>query len=655
MNLSLDYLEDFFHGTPAGMVLMTSRIINFASNQLADITGYGKKEMIGKYGGIFYPNERESKKVEKSFYPLLRKNGLATIETRWRTRSGKTIDVFLGGILLDYKMSLEKSDLERETILIMVFDISERQSIEGALKKGKLTPVEALEHNGDGYWEWDIETGQVHFNDAWIKMLGYKRKEIDPHIRSWQSLIHPDDWHRVRKALNDHLWGDAESYSTEYRVKSKTGKWLWVFDYGEVVERDENQYPLRFLGTSTDITSLKKIEQKGFDTEDQVKISSQSESPLTPRIFRKKTIPAKGMEGFFRLLQNPYVKREQRDQYLAHILHPGSRIHEFVHNLLNVSRLNSDQLNVQTEEFNVNIMLNGLYSMFSPAARNKGIQLQLYTPYRDDRSYVLSDERKLQQILRYLLDNALFFTSDGNIEIGYHVVNDEMRFFVKDTGKGIYKAQENKIFEPFYTSTGSSDGLGSGLGLTVACELASRLKGRMWVHSEEGKGSVFYLAIPYITRKEDIRMEMDNSDDTSQHASRHPFTILIVEDDRSHALFLKEVFRGPEFENWEINLQFATNGKEAVEFCSNNLVDLILMDIRLPIMDGLTACRKIKLVNPRITIIAQTACASSADKEEIFTSGCDDYLLKPLSLSLISQKLKKHLLITRESKVFYEN
>ena len=655
MNLSLDYLEDFFHGTPAGIAIMTSRIIKFANTQLADITGYGKKELIGKYGGIFYPNERESKKIEKSFYPLLRKNGLATIETRWRTRSGNSVDVFLGGILLDYKMSLEKSDLEKETILMMVFDISERKSVESDLRRNKISPAEALEQTGDGFWEWDIETGEVQFNDAWIKMLGYKKKEIDPHIRSWQSLIHPDDWHRVRKALNDHLWGDAESYSAEYRIKASSGKWLWFFDYGEVVEKDENQYPYKFLGTSTEITFLKRVEQKAITTEEQVKALPQAESSFTPRIFRKKTVPAKRMEGFFRLLKNPYINRDQREQYLGQMLHSGSRIHEFVHNLLNVSRLNSDQLNVQSEEFNVNIMLNGLYGMYSPLARNKGIQLQLYTPYRDERSYVLSDERKLQQILRYLLDNALFFTADGNIEFGYRVVNDEMRFFVKDTGKGIYKDQENKIFEPFYTSAGNSEGLGAGLGLTVAKGLTSLLKGRMWMHSEEGEGSVFYMAIPYITRKEDIRKKMEYNEDSYQDAQQDPVTILIVEDDRSHALFLKEVFKSPEFEDWEINLQFVTNGKEAVDFCSTHPVDLVLMDIKLPVMDGLTACRKIKLVNPRIPVIAQTACASSADKDKIFAAGCDDYLAKPLSLHLICQKLKKHLLIRRESKAYYEN
>jgi two-component system CheB/CheR fusion protein len=655
MNLSLDYFEDFFNGTPAGIAIMTSRIINFANSQLADITGYGKKELTGKYGGIFYPNERESKKIEKSFYPLLRKNGLATIETRWRTRSGKTVDVFLGGILLDYKMSLEKSDLEKETILMMVFDISERKSVESDLRRNKITPAEALEQAGDGFWEWNIETGEVQFNDAWIKMLGYKKKEIDPHIRSWQSLIHPDDWHRVRKALNDHLWGDAESYSTEYRIKASSGKWLWLFDYGEVVENDEYQYPYKFFGTSTEITYLKKSEQKVFATENQVKALSQAETSLTPRLFRKKTIPAKGMEGFFRLLQNPYINSDQREQYLGQMLNSGSRIHEFVHNLLNVSRLNSDQLNVQSEEFNVNIMLNGLYGMYSQLARNKGIHLQLYTPYRDDRSFVMTDERKLQQILRYLLDNALFFTADGNIEFGYQVINDEMRFFVKDTGKGIFKDQENKIFEPFYTSADSSEGLGAGLGLTVAKGLTTLLKGRMWLHSEEGQGSVFYLAIPFITHKEDMRKMIENAEDSYQHAQQQPVTILIVEDDQSHALFLNEVLKSPEYEGWGLDIQFVTNGKEAVEFCSNNPVDLILMDIKLPEMDGLTACRKIKLANPRIPVIAQTACATSADKDAIFAAGYNDYLAKPLSLDLIFQKLKKHLLIRRDSKAYYEN
>ena len=473
MNLSLEYLEHFFHGNPAGIALITSRIIVFSSSQMADITGYPKKELVGKHAGLFYPNDRESKRVEKVFYPSLRKKGMATIETKWRNKAGETISVFLGGILLDYKINLEKSDSEQESILIMVFDISGRKSLESTLRENQITLQEALESTGDAFWDWNIDSGNVHFNDEWVKMLGYKRKDIEFHIRTWQKLIHQDDWHHVRKALNDHLWGDAESYAAEYRLKSKLGSWVWIFDYGKVTYRDEKGYPLQFIGTSTEITSLKKIEQKNFLTENQISEDSFSESPFLQKIFKKKTLPAKGMEVFSQLLQNPYVSDEQRNYYLQLMFNSENHIPEAVHNIMNI--------------------------------------------YSYDK------------------------------------------------------------------------------------------------------------------------------------------TVLIVEDDRSNAFFLDEVLRSSEFKRLNVNTQIATNGRDAVKFCKNNPVDLVLMDIKLPFMDGLTACRNIKLLKPQLPIIAQTACASPADKEKVLAAGCNDYLVKPISVSLILQKLKKYLLIRKRTGVFNEN
>ncbi|MGM0530588.1 MAG: PAS domain-containing protein [Bacteroidota bacterium] len=493
MSPSLEYLEHFFHGTPAGTVLMTSRIISFANSRMEDITGYSKKDLMSKHAGILYPSERESKRMEKFFYPLLQNEGIATIETRWRCKSGEIRDMFLVGALLDSKSNLEKSDDNKESVLIVVFDISRRKNIGKALRRDELNPDEALEKMGEGFWDWDIESGNVRFNDSWIKMLGYKRKDIEFHIRTWQNLVHPDDWHYVRKTLNDHLWGDAESYAVECRLKSNSGEWVRVFDYGRVIDQDEHQYPLRFIGNTIDITYLEKSEQKNFTSERQMSEVTRSDSSFSPKVFRKKTIFAKGMEGFLQLLQNPFASHEQRTRYLELILSSGSRIHELANNLMNVSRLNSDQ----------------------PGMKNIG--------QKDDQG------------LQYEL------------------------------------------------------------------------------------------------------------------------TVLIVEDDRSNAFLLSEVLKSCEIRKVDINPQIATNGKDAVEFCKNNPVDLVLMDIKLPVMNGLTACRKIKLLKPEIPVVAQTACAYPSDMEEIFAAGFSDYLVKPIGIGLIRQKLKKYLVAGNSNRVFYEN
>ncbi|MFP4619910.1 MAG: PAS domain-containing protein [Bacteroidales bacterium] len=655
MELSLGYLEHFFHGAPAGIALVTSRMVDFANNQMAEITGYSKKELTGKYVGIFYPNERESKRMEKSFYLSLKEKGMAAIETKWRRRKGETVDVFIGGMLLHYKSDPMSPDVRKETILMVAFDITRRKYLEKGLRNNELAPEEVLETTGEGFWHWDIESGSVQFSDTWLRMFGYRKKELEPHIRTWQKLIHPEDWHHVRKALNDHLWGDAGCFSSEYRLKSKSGKWIRVFDFGKVTGRDDHNYPLRFMGSMTDITFLKKIEQKTYSAENKLGSLTRSESPYIPAILRKKSTTAKGMEVFCRLLRNPFISEDQRDYYLDLMLNSGSRIHQFVHHLMNLSRLHSDQLDFQPGEFNIHDMLNRLYRLFLPLAKRKEIHLQVIAPFMDDRNYVYSDETRIQQILHCLLENAFRFTDEGAIEFGYNHVDGELRFFVKDTGKGVDKGREQKIFEPFYTSVADSEAFGAGLGLTVARGLAGLLEGNLWVQSEKDAGSVFYLTIPYVTYTHDNRTDIKDALPAEIQAHQPEVTVLIVEDDHSNAVLLREILKCPELSELNLNVQFATNGREAVNFCKQNKADIVLMDIKLPVMDGLTASRTIKLLRPDLPIIAQTACANPTDKANIFAAGCNDYLVKPFSMNTLRQKLRKHLIIGNRPGAFYEN
>jgi CheY-like chemotaxis protein len=258
----------------------------------------------------------------------------------------------------------------------------------------------------------------------------------------------------------------------------------------------------------------------------------------------------------------------------------------------------------------------------------------------NEKIEVYTDKGKLIQILLNLLKNALKFTKEGTIEYGYQKVDESknnIRFFVKDTGIGIADDKHEVIFNIFrqVDETLTRNYGGTGIGLFVVKKYTELLGGEVELISKEGKGSIFYVTLPVLnstSKKEPEIMESDNS-------ALRGKTVLVVEDDEFSASFLIEVLKGMNIRNY-----LAQNGKEAIQICENNsTIDLVLMDLTMPEMDGYEATRLLKEKDPELIIIAQTAHAIPGDKEKTLQAGFDDYISKPILLSELNQILNRYL------------
>jgi len=254
--------------------------------------------------------------------------------------------------------------------------------------------------------------------------------------------------------------------------------------------------------------------------------------------------------------------------------------------------------------------------------------------------YLFTDQVKLLQIFSNILKNAVKFTQQGSIEYGYALGNGkDVRFFVKDTGIGIAPELQRIIFEKFRQADESFTRKfgGTGLGLSISKRLSELLNGQIWVESEEGKGSTFYFMIP--CRDLSWHSSRGNLADSSALSFLHNKTILLVEDEESNYLLIKTIMK-----HSEATLLWAKNGKEGIELIdSHDEISLVIMDIKMPVMDGYEATRMSKILRPKLPVIAMTAHALYGDEEKAFESGFDNYIPKPINKALLFSILEQYL------------
>lgn len=348
--------------------------------------------------------------------------------------------------------------------------------------------------------------------------------------------------------------------------------------------------------------------------------------------------PMNGILGFSDLLKNPHLSGEDQQKYIRIIEQSGRRMLNIINDIVDISKIETGQIDLFIQDTNVNDLLRHLHTFFEPEAELKGLELNCELSLTNEFSRIETDNIKLIQILSNLLKNALKFTETGSISFGYNLRKNMLEFYVKDTGIGIKPEMQEIIFDRFRQVDISiaRNYEGAGLGLAISKAFILKLGGKIWMKSEFSKGANFYFNIPYRISK-------------SNHVSKKPerlpggrlqnINILITEDDSTSMLLLKKVL---EFE--KANLFFASNGQEAFKIARTTPeLQIILMDLKMPVMDGYTATQMIKRIKPEITIIAQSACAFSNDQDEAIKSGCDDYIRKPINIEMLLEIIHKNI------------
>jgi PAS domain S-box-containing protein len=353
--------------------------------------------------------------------------------------------------------------------------------------------------------------------------------------------------------------------------------------------------------------------------------------------------PMNGILGFASLLKNQSIEGEKQQKYIEIITKSGTRMLNTLNDLMDISRLETQQVKLSYSETNVNHELGNLYAFFKPEAERNGLLLSFHTFLPTNEAYIITDHQKFFATLSNLIKNSIKYTPHGSIDFGYKLKNNTLEFYVKDTGIGIPLDRQQAIFDRFVQADIEDTKVfeGVGLGLSISKSYIEMLEGKIWVDSVENEGSNFYFTIPYKTTESEVLKSVEQKSGSIKNTALNKLKVLIAEDEESAFLYLDVVL-----ENLISSPLRAKNGLEAVQIAKNNPdLDLILMDIKMPVMGGYEATREIRKFNKEVIIIAETAYALPGDRDKALESGCNDYIAKPINddklLKLIKKFIKK--------------
>ena len=378
--------------------------------------------------------------------------------------------------------------------------------------------------------------------------------------------------------------------------------------------------------------------------------------------------PMNGILGFAQLLKKPGLAGEKQQEYIEIIKVSSDRMLNIINDIVDISKIEAGINDINITESDINEQTDFIYSFFKPQAQIKGLAFSCKNGLPSNEAVISTDNEKLYAILTNLVKNAIKFSDSGSIEFGYNLVQTKhalsqtgtearrhslsqtgteashalalLHFYVKDTGIGIPADRQQAIFDRFVQAD-IADVMafqGAGLGLSISKAYVEMLGGKIWVESEEGKGSTFYFTIPYnsVKGKNAEIVEVLPIDEPENY--KRNLKILIAEDDFTSGVFINLALKG-----FGKQILQVTTGLAAVETIRQNPdIDLIMMDVKMPKMDGYQATREIRQFNKNVIIIAQTAYALIHEREKAMEAGCNDYISKPLSVDLLKALVQKY-------------
>ncbi len=410
----------------------------------------------------------------------------------------------------------------------------------------------------------------------------------------------------------------------------------------------------KIIGVSVyviDITRQKEIEQKLQEQNHELQLAKEKaeesdrlKSAFLANMSHEIRTPMNGILGFVNLLNTPDLSLMEREKYQAIITKSSQRLLNTINDLIDISRIESGQINVYLSEISLEKLMDELYEFFEPEITDKGLTFRVLPVPRNLHKKIISDNTKLHGILINLIKNAIKFTNKGDITLGCFRQGEFVEFFVKDTGIGIPENRIKAVFNRFeQAEISNTRGYeGSGLGLSIAKAYVEMLGGKIWVTSKEKQGTTFRFTIPYKT-KENISLSKSPKEQPKEEKETITSLetikpdILVAEDDEVSLLYLKTILSG-KFRKFYA----ARTGSQAIEILKNHPeIKLIFMDIKMPGTNGLEATRIIREFNKEVVIIAQTAFAMIGDDKKALAAGCNDYVTKPINKAQILSVMNK--------------
>jgi PAS domain S-box-containing protein len=381
--------------------------------------------------------------------------------------------------------------------IVLLIDITEHKKAEMELREQRWRLQNIIESTYVGTWEWNVQTGETVFNKIWAQIVGYTLDELSPiSIRTWESLVHPEDGRKSEELLERHFSGELPYYDLECRMKHKDGHWVWVQDRGRVITRTSDGKPLMMFGTHTDITERKLAESKTIELE-ALKRTSQAKSELLANVSHELRTPLASIKGFIETLIETDVKwsKQQQLDFLQSADKETDRLTFLIRDLLDMSRIESGKMVLDKRSYLVSEILDSASGVLSVIAVKHKLKISSFP----DLPPLQVDKVRIGQVITNLVENATKFSTEGSpIVIEVKADGDRAIFSVEDQGEGISQEVVDNLFSRFFQAERVVSGKtkGTGLGLAICKGIVEAHGGKIWVESREGQGSKFSFSIP---------------------------------------------------------------------------------------------------------------------------------------------------------------
>ncbi|MES9957875.1 MAG: ATP-binding protein, partial [Sedimenticola sp.] len=531
---------------------------------------------------------------------------------------------------LENKVRERTIDLDRLN-KVLLEENAIRKKTEKQLRKSQALLEEAQRIADLGNWELDLVANELYWSDELFRIFGIEKGEFGASYEAFIEIVHPDDRDRLEEAYTRSV-ETGEPYDIVHRINRPTdGEIRYIHERCEQI-RDDRGKPLRSVGTALDVTEQMLIEKSLRAAKDEADASNRAKSVFLANMSHELRTPLNAVIGFSRLVRDSEHLTEKQRESMDIINSSGIHLLRLIDDVLDIAKIEVGHVTLETAVFNLHQMLIHVMDMLRQSAEDKQLNLS-FEKEPGLPEYIIGDEMKMQRILLNLLGNAIKFTDAGDVVL-YAGCSDRdqdghfhLRFSVQDQGRGIPEEDKERIFEPF-VQLGFQAGRGTGLGLAIIRQYLDIMEGTITLESLPGEGCRFDVEIP-----SQVTVGGDG-----QEVNRPPRKVIglepgqpvcrqmIVEDQRENSLLLQRIL-----ERFNFEIRAVENGVEAVELFSEWRPDLIWMDRRMPIMDGLEATRKIRVMpgGEDVKIVAITASVLNEMQDEIMSAGFDTVVHKP--------------------------
>jgi len=599
-------------GDNKGMIMVADGKVMFVNKDFCQMSGFSPSDIIGKdFVEFIVPQDilKYTSLIRTSRFDSLSFQGIGLM-----CPNHKELDVYIAG---NKNTSSNPND-------ICLFHVRERSEYRKNEQSVTDWFVNSFAMTSTYFWLWD-DRGMIYLSPNTRALIQQPFGLIMNKPLFMFKMLDKKERREVMMCYEQYL--NTGTFDEEIRIQTETGsRWYRVQITPHLDERGEL---IHHVGLANDITDQKQKMDALESACNNAVNASYNKTAFLANMSHEIRSPLNGILGFSELLADPDLTIHERDRYIEIIKNNGIALLSILTDIIDISKLESGKMKILEKEFQPAGLMRELQLQFAkdPMVTLKGLSMKWMISDEIDTATLISDPFRVRQVLVNLITNALKYTNEGDIEVAAERWGDRAVFWVKDTGIGMTAESLPYIFDRYrqVSKTATAHSSGFGLGLAICKALVEILGGNIWVESEPGQGTIFYFTIPYSTPKQ-TEMSNMNSNETAFPYDWKGRTILIAEDIDFSFLYIEAVLR-----RTGAKVLWAQNGREAIELVKLHPgIDIALMDIHMPIMNGYDATREIVSIRPDLPVIAQTAFVLPDDVKACYAAGCAGYLAKPI-------------------------